>query len=215
MTATDRTLPLRERKKLRTRRLLADTALRLFLDKGFDEVTVDELVTEAELSKRTFYANYTSKEDVALAAEHDLWDAYLAEVRARSISGPVLVVLQEALSAALAGLGEEWAGRFLPTRGLAARTPALCDHSVLLSMQVQDALVEVLEDKLGIDSRGDVRLRLLGEFALSAWRCGAKNWIRGLRGSRTLRIKDGIATLARSVDDAFDAIPASLSLQGG
>ncbi|OXM72282.1 MULTISPECIES: TetR/AcrR family transcriptional regulator [Amycolatopsis] len=210
-TQNDRTLPLRERKKLRTRKTLAETALRLFLDNGFDAVTVDDLVAQAEVSKRTFYANYTSKEDVALAAELDLWKVYVEEVRTRDLQGPVLAALREALTAVLADLGDDWARWFLPTRGLAARTPALRDHSVLLSMQTQETLVDVLEAKLGIDSRDDVRLRLLGEFALSAWRCGAKNWIRGLRGERNPRGGD-IGTLIDRVDEAFNAIPDSLTL---
>jgi len=44
---------------MRTRRALAGAALRLFLDKGFDAVTVDELAAAAEVSKRTFYARTT------------------------------------------------------------------------------------------------------------------------------------------------------------
>ncbi|WP_410582603.1 TetR/AcrR family transcriptional regulator [Amycolatopsis sp. lyj-108] len=211
-TPIDPTLPLRERKKLRTRRALADAALRLFLDRGFESVTVDELAAEAEVSKRTFYANYTSKEDAALSAELELWDAYVAEIRARDLQGPVLTALRESLSSALSGLGEDWARRFLPTRGLAARTPALRNHSVLLSMQIQETLVEILEDKLGIDSRDDVRLRLLGEFALSAWRCGAKNWIRTLRGHHDFAKAGGIDTLVQRVEEAFGAIPDSLAL---
>lgn len=48
-------LPLRERKKLRTRRVLADTALRMFLERGFEQTTLDDLVAAAEASVRTFF----------------------------------------------------------------------------------------------------------------------------------------------------------------
>ncbi|MFI5613169.1 TetR/AcrR family transcriptional regulator [Amycolatopsis sp. NPDC051903] len=212
----ERDLPLRERKKLRTRRALADTALRLFLENGFDTTTVDHLVDAVEVSKRTFYANFESKEDAALAAEIELWDAYLAEVQARDIHGPLLAALHDALTAALQRLGDEWTRRFLPTRGLAARTPSLRNHSMLLSMSTQERLVQLLETKLGIDGRDDVRLRLLGEFCLSAWRCGAKNWVRGAQEpdvpSSTRRKHGGIAALIGRVDDAFTAIPDSLTL---
>jgi hypothetical protein len=59
--------------------------------------------------------------------------------------------------------------------GLIARTPRLRVHSALLSMVVPARIVEVLETKLGIESRMDVRLRLLHESCLLAWRCGTKN----------------------------------------
>jgi AcrR family transcriptional regulator len=207
----DRALPLRERKKLRTHRVLADRAVRLFLDHGFHETTLDELVDAVEVSKRTFFRNYRSKEHVAMAAEYELWDAFVAEVADREIRGPVLIVLREALSAAIRGMGEDWDRRFIATRGLAARTPALRDHSIVASINVQERVVEVLEDKLGIDGREDVRLRLLGELSLSAWRCGAKNWVAG-RGFGGHRGQGGTETLVRRVEEAFDAIPASLAL---
>ena len=206
----DRALPLRERKKLRTRRALADQALTLFTERGFDETTLDELVDAVEVSKRTFFRYFASKEDVAMAAEAELWDTYLDEVAAREIRGSVLAVLQETLSATLLGMGEDWDRRFLATRGLAARTPALRDHSLLYSFDVQRRLVEVLEAKLGIDSREDVRLRLLSELSLSAWRCGARNWVRGLRHAPDW--SGGRETLVRQVEETFDAIPASLEL---
>jgi AcrR family transcriptional regulator len=217
----DRELPLRERKKLRTRRALADTALRLFLDRGFQETTLDELVDAVEVSKRTFFRMYASKEDVAMAAELELWEAYVAEVAARELHGPVLAFLREALIAAIEELGEDWDRRFVATRGLMARTPALWDRSLLLSVTVQSELVAELEAKLGVDSRDDVRLRLLGELSLAAWRCAAKNWIagRGFDGAPapretlgTWRGPGGSKNLVRRVEEAFDAIPDSLAL---
>lgn len=208
---SDRALPLRERKRRRMRRALAETALRRFLDQGFEATTLDDLLDEVEVSKRTFYAHYSSKEDVALAAELELWEVYAAGVAAAEIHGPVLTALRDVLGAVLRELGDEWTRRFLATRGLIARTPALRNHSALLSILTQERIVEVLETTLGVDSRTDVRLRLLGEFCLSAWRCGAKNWVAG-RGQRSGRGAGGVATLIRRVEEAFDAIPGSLAL---
>ncbi|GAB3297160.1 TetR/AcrR family transcriptional regulator [Parasphingorhabdus pacifica] len=210
-TPTEPSLPLRERKKLRTRRALADTALRLFLDNGFDATTLDALVEEVEVSKRTFFRNFASKEDVAMAAESELWDAYVSEAVGRELHGPVLTALRDALSASILRMGDDWDRRFIATRRLAARTPALRDHSVLSSINVQERLVGELERKLCIDSRVDVRLRLLGEFSLSAWRCGAKNWVAG-RGYSGHRGFGGRESLVRRVEEAFDAIPESLAL---
>lgn len=209
--AGDRALPLRERKKVRTRRALVEAALRLFIQRGFDATTVDELVDEVEVSKRTFYANFAAKEDVALAAEAELWDAYLGRVAETPLHGPVLDALREILAATITGLGDDWARRFVATRGLIARTPALADRSAALTFTVQGRLVERLETALGIDGRHDVRLRMLGELVLGAWRCGARNWIAG-RGT-TAPAPGKVAGLIARVDEAFTAIPATLDLQ--
>lgn len=162
-----------------------------------------------EVFKRTFFRNFASKEAVALAAETELWDAYVDEVARREIHGAVLTALGEALTATVSGMGDDWLRRFLATRGLIARTPSLRDRSDLASLTVRHRLVEVLETKLGIDGRDDVRLRLLGELALSAWRCAAKNWIRGDKRTSERRKVTG---LVRQVEAAFDAIPASLTM---
>lgn len=212
--AVERGLPLRERKKLRTRRALADAALELFTEQGFNATTLDEIVDAVEVSKRTFFRNFASKEDVAMAAELDLWDAYLAQLAAREIRGPVLAVLCEALCDALDELGNEWLGRFFATRALAAHTSTtvLRDHSEVLCARTSRRIFQLLEDKLGIDSRSDIRLRLLAEFTLGAWRCGVRNWVAGRGAGGGKKGAGGTYVLIRRVREAFAAIPDSLTL---
>ncbi|SCK26054.1 MULTISPECIES: TetR/AcrR family transcriptional regulator [Streptomyces] len=207
-------LPLRERKKQRTRRALADTALELFSERGFDRVTLEELTARAEIGRSTFFRYYGTKEDVAMAAEGELWDACTSHFETHTGRGPALDLLRTSLTAAILSMPDDWDQRFLRTRRLAAGTPVLHDHSLVSSMKVQQRLVEILEERLGADGREDVRLRLLGEFALSAWRCGARNWVagRGPGGYDQRRGHGGTKTLASRVEEAFDAIPASLAL---
>lgn len=192
-------------------RALADTALELFGAHGFDQVTLDHLVDEVEVSKRTFFRYFDSKEAVATAAEAELWDAYLADFAAADLTGTVLAVLRSSLVNALAGMVEDWEQRFIATRRLIAWNPALRNHSNSTSIRVQDRLVAELEEKLGIDGRRDVRLRLLGELAIGAWRCAARNWVRAERHS-SRRGKGARRDLIRFVDEAFDAIPDALTL---
>jgi AcrR family transcriptional regulator len=62
---------LRERKKLRLRRGLQQVALRLFAVQGYEQTTVEQIVTEAESSLATFYRHFPAKEDVVLYDEFD------------------------------------------------------------------------------------------------------------------------------------------------
>lgn len=218
--SNDAGLSLRERKKLQTRLSLEDTALRLFLERGFAETTLDELVAEVGVSKRTFFRLYSSKEDVAMAAEMELWGAYVEAVAARDLAGPVLEFLRDALVAAIESRDDEWDRRFVTTRGLMARTPALWDRSLLVSIEAQGRLVDTLEGRLDASGSADLRIRLVGELAFGAWRCAARSWIAGRSTAGTgphqrlgtWRGPSGRNGLVSSVRDAFDTVPASVHL---
>ncbi|MCM5557020.1 TetR/AcrR family transcriptional regulator [Pleomorphomonas sp. JP5] len=207
--------PLRERKKRLTRRALVDAALALFAEKGFAATTLDELVDRVDVSKKTFFRYFPSKEDVAIASEGEFWEAFLERVRGSDVEGNLLAFLRQALLATLRAMEPDWDSRFLETRRIVAHAGGslLYDHSDLASLRAQRQLIDMLGDKIGIDGRDDVRLRLLGELVLGAWRCGASNWVAGRgAGAEGIRGHGGRALLARRVEEAFDAIPASLAL---
>jgi len=202
--ADDRSLPLRERKKLRTRRALAEAALRLFAEKGFDATTLEEVAEEAEVSRSTFFRFFPAKEAAGVEAESDLWIAYLDALADRELSGPILGELHQTLAAAVAGLDPGWDERFLSTRLLIAGEPALLRYVEHYRAGIKDQTVACLADKLDLDAE-DLRLHVLAELTTTAFSISGRHWVRhGGKGGRK--------ALLDRLDDAVTAIPASLDL---
>ncbi|MFC7713686.1 TetR/AcrR family transcriptional regulator [Nonomuraea recticatena] len=60
---------LRERKKRRTRQRISEVAIGLFVERGFENVTIAEVASAAEVSVNTVYNYFESKEDLVLPPE--------------------------------------------------------------------------------------------------------------------------------------------------
>ncbi|MFE2164580.1 TetR/AcrR family transcriptional regulator [Streptomyces sp. NPDC059447] len=86
-------LGLRERKKQRTRQTIFEAALRLFLSRGFDDVSIVEIAEEAEVSKRTLFTYFPTKEDLVLHVFADHEDESARVVRARPAGTSALAAL--------------------------------------------------------------------------------------------------------------------------
>ena len=76
-------LGLRERKKLRTRQLISETASRLFVEHGFDAVPVAAIARAAEVSEATVYNYFPTKEDLVYQGMEAFENELLAAVRDR------------------------------------------------------------------------------------------------------------------------------------
>ena len=202
--SSDRSLPLRERKKLRTHRALADAALRMFGEQGFDKTTLEELADAAEVSKSTFFRFFPAKEAVAIEAEAELWQAYLSALADRQLSGPVLGELHQTLAAAVAGLDPGWDQRFVETRRLVAAEPALLAYVEHYRAGIRNQVIDCLTGKLGLNPE-DLRLHVLAELAVTAFSVSGRYWVRhGGQGGRP--------ALLERFGAAVEAIPASLDL---
>jgi AcrR family transcriptional regulator len=202
--AEERALPLRERKKLRTRRTLAEAALRLFTENGFDQTTLEEVADEADVSKSTFFRFFPAKEAAAVEAEAELWTAYLTALAGRELSGAILGELHDTLASVIAGLDPGWDQRFIDTRLLIIAAPALLKYVEHYRHGVKSQVIDCLAGKLRLDPE-DLRLHLVVELTITAFTVSGRHWVHsGGQGGR--------AALLEGFDDAIKAIPASLDL---
>jgi len=90
---------LRERKKLRTRSLIADAAARLFAERGYEQVTVSDVARAADVSEQTVYNYFPAKENLVLDQDEALRDRLVQLVRDRPPGvSPAAAIRDEALA---------------------------------------------------------------------------------------------------------------------
>jgi AcrR family transcriptional regulator len=88
---------LRERKKAQTRELIAETARRLFAERGFERVTVAEIARAAEVSEATVFNYFPTKEDLFYSRLAAFEEEILAAVRERTPGQSLLSAVREFL----------------------------------------------------------------------------------------------------------------------
>jgi AcrR family transcriptional regulator len=88
---------LRERKKEKTRQALASAGMRLFAERGYEATTVADIAAAAEVSTRTFFAYFPSKEDVFFAGTEQRLDLVRQVFAAHAAAMPPLAALRATL----------------------------------------------------------------------------------------------------------------------
>jgi AcrR family transcriptional regulator len=145
-------LGLRERKKQRTRQLIADTARRLFAERGFDAVPVAEIAREAEVSEATVYNYFPTKEDLFYSRLEAFEEELLASIRDRAPGESVLEAFGRFVTAPRGLLAARDPERI---EYLAAITRAITESPALLAREQQiyanytDALARLLATETG------------------------------------------------------------------
>src|SRR5919108_6568144 len=104
------TIGLRERKKEQTRRLIAETAWRLFADRGFEQVTVAEVARQAEVAVATVFNYFPTKEDLFYSRLEAFGEHLVDAVAGRPAGEPVLAAFRRALMATGGLLAQAEAG---------------------------------------------------------------------------------------------------------
>jgi AcrR family transcriptional regulator len=146
---------LRELKKEQTRRLIADTAWRLFTERGFDQVTVAEVAREAQVAEATVFNYFPGKEDLFYGRLEAFGARLIESVRARPPGEPVLAAWRRALLAEGGLLAQAEAGnaealdRLRTTNRVIAGSPALRAREQQALNHTADTLAALLATETG------------------------------------------------------------------
>jgi AcrR family transcriptional regulator len=153
----------RERKKAATHQALADAALRLFLERGYDDVGVREIADAADVSTTTLQKHFPSKESLVFDRDADIEEALIATVRDRAPGTSVLGALRDyTLARVERGTAADGASEFMT---LVRGTPALSEYWRRMWMRHEDALSRALAAETGTPE-ADPGCAALAHFAL-------------------------------------------------
>ncbi|MCO5971775.1 TetR/AcrR family transcriptional regulator [Actinoallomurus soli] len=169
------TTGLRERKKQRTRWALTDAALDLFLAKGYEATTIDEIVAAVDVSQRTFFRYFAGKEDVVLAIMKEYDQVFLATLVDRPGDEPPITALAAAIHHVLDSVrsaDEEHAGRFAKIRDVIEHSPALEVAQLRYFSELEHELATILARRMNVDLATDLRPTLIAATFLTVMRIG-------------------------------------------
>jgi len=142
---------LRERKKARTRRHIADTAARLFAERGYEHVAVTDVAREAEVAEQTVYNYFPTKEQLVTDREQQIQDGLRDLIRSRPPGVTAAAATRDFVLGSVAGIrsipAELWRGEL---GYLAAISPAVHRLALELTDRLAAALAAAISDTTAV-----------------------------------------------------------------
>ena len=190
---------LRERKKEKTRDALIASAIHQFARRGFDHVTVEEIAASCDVSPRTFFRYFASKEDVLFADSDARCEHLLASLAEQDPDASPL----QALEAAVRLVAEDYAEQNEVLRArhaIVTATPSLRTRAAERHQGWESSIIQQLRSSGRARDLNDFDLRLLVAGTTTALRVAVEVWIAD----------DGARDLGVLLDHAFLRLHAGL-----
>jgi AcrR family transcriptional regulator len=194
---------LRERKKARTRQIIADAAARLFAARGYEQVAVSEVARAAEVSEQTVYNYFQTKEQLVTDRDQQVQDELCRRIRARAPGTTPAAAIRDFVLDTVEGIrripAEQWRGEL---GFLAAISPTVRRLSLEMSDRQASTLATVIAETEAVAPE-IARLRgiaLAGVFQIIITEAGR----RTLEGQSQDQIADQIRPAIEAVLDDLD-----------
>lgn len=154
------------RKKERTRRQLAEAAAALFAERGYAGTTIDDIAAAVDVSPRTFFRYFPTKEDLVVAIGATGLDLFLEALRNRPPQEPLQVALREAIAQSLAP-GWEDTAKVRSFLTLLRETPALRARWLEEAYGNRNLMAEVIAARTDTDPSDLRNLLIAGAITLT------------------------------------------------
>ncbi|MFI9408124.1 TetR/AcrR family transcriptional regulator [Nocardia sp. NPDC052316] len=162
------TVGRRERKKAATRQKIADTALRLFLERGYDEVGIRDVATEADVAVTTLFSHFASKEALVFEQEENFEQRLTRAVTDRSADEPLIPALRREIQAMVRHCASEDAA---PIWRMINQSPALREYEESMRLRYAQSLATAIAADLD-PTPTTTACRALARFVIDAYSLG-------------------------------------------
>ena len=179
---------LRERKRLRTRQVIQEHALRLFVERGYDATTVADVAAAADVSSMTVFRHFPTKEDLVLSDEYD--PLIVERISGRPAGEPLLRRIGEGLLGGTGELPEQARALVLTRIRLIMASPALRARLWENQFATQEAIAAALHEE------DPFRVRIAAGACLAAASTALMRWAS----------EDGRPDLGELMKEALDVI---------
>jgi AcrR family transcriptional regulator len=185
----------RQRKKQRTREALIEAAMGLFERRGFHHTSVREITDAVDVSERTFFRYFASKEDLVLSFVRDGTATFTEALAARPPQEDPLTAARQAFHMSLRQVSESTVDppSYLSAMRLIDSTPSLLAAYLSAVHERDGEIIEVLARREGVDPATDRRPRVLTAVIASLAFLANEDW---------QQTEDGCP---EAMADAFDA----------
>jgi len=165
MTDTE-PLGRRERKKAATRKNISDVATMMFLERGFDNVSIREVADAADVSPTTVFAHFPQKEALVFDEDDEQRDRLVSAVRERAGGVTINQAIRDFYTAEVgANIDEHGNDVTRIFLDFLNATPALRDYAARMWLRHEDALADAIADELGLTAPTP-EIRVYSRFVL-------------------------------------------------
>ncbi|MEU6258522.1 helix-turn-helix domain-containing protein [Streptomyces sp. NPDC047043] len=165
-TGVTEALGRRERKKAQTRKALSEAAVRLFTERGFDNVGVREVAEEADVSVTTLFKHFPSKEALIFDEDEGREASLIAAVHDRDPGQSILDALRGHIMRTRIAFRDDTM-EFTALFKLVDETPSLQEYLHRMWRRHETALATAISEAIGAPA-GDVRAAALARFVMES-----------------------------------------------